>query len=179
MVCCCSLDASFPGRRFDGRLVHGDIAIAALLKLLGFGCDLRDVEHEFLLPVGSRYGDSSFGGGVERSEDFLGPVLVVERRSVDRRDEIAGAQYTGQWQERVHDLIAASRRKRPILAMGDPIGIVDAGRWSKSDNNVSRYLRPFMESGELTVMCECTTEQLAAVQRKEPSFVDTSQRRAR
>jgi ATP-dependent Clp protease ATP-binding subunit ClpA len=84
---------------------------------------------------------------------------------------IAGAQYTGQWQERVHDLIAASRRKRPILAMGDPIGIVDAGRWSKSDNNVSRYLRPFMESGELTVICECTTEQLAAVQRKEPSFV--------
>src|SRR3569832_298700 len=34
LVCCYSRAASFPGRRLDGRLVHGDIAIAALSELV-------------------------------------------------------------------------------------------------------------------------------------------------
>ena len=54
--------------------------------------------------------------------------------------------------------------------------ILDAGRWSQSDNNVGRLLRPFIESGELTIICECTPEGLAAARRMEPSFIDAFQR---
>jgi ATP-dependent Clp protease ATP-binding subunit ClpC len=84
---------------------------------------------------------------------------------------IAGAQYTGQWQDRARRLIEQARGTRALCAMGDPVGIIDAGRWSGSDNNVSRYLRPYVESGELTLICECTPEQFAAAQKVEPSFV--------
>src|SRR5690348_2382051 len=60
--------------------------------------------------------------------------------------------------------------------MGDPSGIVDAGRWSQSDNNMGRLLRPFIESGELSVICECTSEAVSRTQRSEPGFCDAFQR---
>src|SRR5690349_25092839 len=85
--------ASFPGgRRVGRRLLHGDIAIVALSQLIGFGRDLRDVEYQVLLSVGARYGHSRLHGRIERSENFLRPVLVVERCTVDGGDEIASAQ---------------------------------------------------------------------------------------
>ena len=71
---------------------------------------------------------------------------------VSANELIAGAMYTGQWQERVRRLIEQARRTRAVVVMGDPVGIVDAGRWSRSDNNVSRYLRPYVESGEITIV---------------------------
>jgi ATP-dependent Clp protease ATP-binding subunit ClpA len=89
---------------------------------------------------------------------------------------IAGAQYTGQWQERVRRLIEEARETRAVVAMGDPVGIIDAGRWSRSDNNVSRYLRPFIEDGEITIVCECSIEQLEAARRQEPSFIEVLHR---
>jgi ATP-dependent Clp protease ATP-binding subunit ClpC len=89
---------------------------------------------------------------------------------------IAGARYTGMWQERARRLVARARDDQPILAMGDPAGIVDAGRWSESSNNLGRLLRTYVESGELTLICESTPEQLAAVHKKEPSFVDAFHR---
>ena len=85
---------------------------------------------------------------------------------------MAGATYIGMWQDAVQRLIKQARRERAIVVMGDPVGIVDAGRWSQSDNNASRYLRPYVESGEITLICEATPDQLAAVRKKEPSFID-------
>jgi hypothetical protein len=106
------------------------------------------------------------------------PPALANRRvwRVSGNELIAGAAYTGQWQERVQRLIKQARRTRPVVVMGDPIGIIDAGRWSKSDNNVSRYLRPYVESGEVTIVCEATPEQLAAALRLEPSFINAFHR---
>ena len=71
---------------------------------------------------------------------------------------IAGMKYTGEWQGRTQKLIAQVRKGRQILYMADPNEILDAGRWSGSDNNMGRFLRPYMESGELTIICECAPE---------------------
>lgn len=84
---------------------------------------------------------------------------------------IAGARYTGMWQERARMLVERARSEKTVFAMGDPVGIIDAGRWSESSNNLSRVLRPAMETGELTLICECTPETLETVAKKEPSFV--------
>jgi hypothetical protein len=108
--------------------------------------------------------------------DAPAPLLGRPVWRVTANELMAGATYTGQWQERVRDLIQRARDARAICAMEDPGGIADAGRWSQSDNNASRYLRPYIERGELTVVCECTAERLAAVQRTEPSFVDAFHR---
>ena len=94
---------------------------------------------------------------------------------VPANELIAGARYTGEWQERARQLVDAAR-DGPILMMGDPAGIVDAGRWSRSDNNLARFLRTYIESGEITVICESSPEVLAATHKKEPSFVDAFHR---
>jgi protein subunit release factor A len=80
------------------------------------------------------------------------------------------------WQDRGQMLVRAARRNGAIFAMGDPGGILDAGRWSESDNNLGRLLKPHLESGELTVICECTADEFAAAHRKEPSFMDAFHR---
>ena len=49
-------------------------------------------------------------------------------------------------------------------------------RWSQSSNNLSRFLRPYVESGDLSLICECTPEQLASAHAKEPSFADAFHR---
>jgi hypothetical protein len=80
------------------------------------------------------------------------------------------------WQDRARTLLSRARTERLIIAMGDPVGIVDAGRWSESSNNLSRALRPAMESGELTLICECDPASLDVVAKKEPSFIEAFHR---
>jgi ATP-dependent Clp protease ATP-binding subunit ClpC len=106
------------------------------------------------------------------------PASLVGRElwEVTANELIAGAQYTGQWQERGRRLVEQAQARRAVLAMGDPAGILDAGRWSQSDNNLSRLLRPHMERGALTLICECTAEALAAARLQEPSFIDAFHR---
>ena len=89
---------------------------------------------------------------------------------------IAGMKYTGEWQGRTQKLIAQVRKGRQILYMADPNEILDAGRWSGSDNNMGRFLRPYMESGELTIICECAPEGFDAGLRVEPSFMNAFHR---
>jgi ATP-dependent Clp protease ATP-binding subunit ClpA len=89
---------------------------------------------------------------------------------------IAGMKYTGEWQGRTQKLIQQVRKGRQILYMADPNEILDAGRWSGSDNNMGRFLRPYMESGELTIICECAPEGFEAGMRVEPSFMNAFRR---
>jgi len=89
---------------------------------------------------------------------------------------IAGATYIGMWQDRARILVARGRSDGMIFAMGDPVAIVDAGRWSGGDNNLGRFLRTYVESGELSLICECTPEVFAAAHKKEASFLDAFHR---
>lgn len=89
---------------------------------------------------------------------------------------IAGQQYTGQWQGQTKRLIELASQKGQILFMGNPNEVLDAGRWSKSDNNMGRFLRPYMENGAITVICECSSKEYDAACKLEPSFVQAMQR---
>jgi ATP-dependent Clp protease ATP-binding subunit ClpA/protein subunit release factor A len=115
---------------------------------------------------------------VERMRTGKAPSMLKERELwfVTANNLIAGMKYTGEWQARTQRLIAQARKGRQILYMGDPNEILDAGRWSGSDNNMGRFLRPYLESGEITVICECSPESYAAALKTEPSFVHAFQR---
>jgi ATP-dependent Clp protease ATP-binding subunit ClpA len=91
-------------------------------------------------------------------------------------DLIANARYTGMWQGRFHDLATQLRNTKAICAVGDAVEIVEAGRHSTSDNNAARLLRPYIETGAITIIVEATAEQLAAARLKEPSFIDSLNR---
>lgn len=95
---------------------------------------------------------------------------------VTANELIAGAQYTGQWQERGRRLVAEMCERRAIVATGDPMAIIAAGRWSRSDNNLDRMLRTHMENGEITLICESDPDQLEALRKQEPSFIDAFHR---
>lgn len=115
---------------------------------------------------------------VERMRTGKAPASLKDREVwfVTANNLIAGMKYTGEWQGRTQRLIAQARKGRQILYMGDPNEILDAGRWSGSDNNMGRFLRPYIESGDLTIICECSPEAYAAALKSEPSFVHAFQR---
>jgi ATP-dependent Clp protease ATP-binding subunit ClpA len=89
---------------------------------------------------------------------------------------IAGAMFTGMWQARGQALLEIGRAERMIFAMGEPEAIIGAGQSWQHDNNLSRMFRPYMETGELTLICECTEEALAAARKQEPSFINAFHR---
>jgi len=89
---------------------------------------------------------------------------------------MAGATYFGMWQDRARLIVSRSRGDGSIFAMGDPGGIVDAGRWSGGDNNLGRFLRAYIETGEVSIVCDCTPEAFAAAHKREPSFLDAFHR---
>jgi ATP-dependent Clp protease ATP-binding subunit ClpA len=160
--------------RTEGRIDGRDELVQRVLETLA------GQERSSVLLVGSRgVGKTALVHELAR-RITLGeaPPALVGRRvwRLTANELIAGAQYTGQWQGRVRRLVGEARRTRAIIDMGDPVALVEVGRWSRSDNNVSRYLRPYVERGELTLICECSVEQLAAARRQEPSFVAAFQR---
>jgi ATP-dependent Clp protease ATP-binding subunit ClpA len=114
---------------------------------------------------------------IRLAEGRVPPALVGrELWRVSANDLIAGARYTGMWQDRGRLLVNYARKTPSIFAMGDPGAILDAGRWSESDNNLGRLLRPYVDAGELTLICECTSEEFGAARDREPSFVNAFQR---
>ncbi|MBM3458335.1 MAG: PCRF domain-containing protein, partial [Armatimonadetes bacterium] len=106
------------------------------------------------------------------------PENLVGRQlwSVTANNLIAGMKYIGEWQGRTQKLIQQVRRGRQIVYMGDPTEILDAGRWSESDNNMGRFLRPYLENGELVLILEASPETAAAESRREPSFFQAFRR---
>src|SRR6185436_1628598 len=76
----CSSASLVPGVGFGRRLVRRDHAIWGTPQLLGFGGDLRNVQYQFLLTPVAGHADPCVGRGVQGGEDFLGTILVVQRR---------------------------------------------------------------------------------------------------
>jgi ATP-dependent Clp protease ATP-binding subunit ClpA len=110
------------------------------------------------------------------SGDVPDPLRGRELWRIPANELIAGTRYSGMWQDRARRLVAEARDTGSILMMGDPSAILDAGRWSESSNNLGRFLRTYVESGEISIICEATEEIVAAAHRQEPSFVDVFQR---
>lgn len=102
------------------------------------------------------------------------PEALQERQlwSLTANNLIAGMTYYGEWQGRAQKLVRQVREGRQLLYMGDPEEILSAGRFRGSDNNLGRYLRPYMESGDAVLICECSPEVYAAQLHREPSFMN-------
>lgn len=85
---------------------------------------------------------------------------------------IAGAQYIGTWEERIQDLVNECRKKQHILYVNDLPGLLEIGRWSKSDNNVGQALRPYVASGEVIIMGEATPDRMHLGERLGAAFIN-------
>ncbi len=73
---------------------------------------------------------------------------------------IAGAQFVGTWEERINNIVDECRKNRHILYVPDLPGLLEVGRWSKSDANVAMALKPHLAAGEVTILGETSDERM-------------------
>ncbi len=85
---------------------------------------------------------------------------------------IAGCCYIGEWQEKLQNIVDEVKKKRHILFIDDIVGLTEAGRWSKGDENMASFLKPFIADGTLTVIGETTPERYSVGEAKEPAFLN-------
>lgn len=89
---------------------------------------------------------------------------------------IAGAQYVGTWEERISDIVNECRKERHILYVPDLPGLLEVGRWSKSDANVAMALKSHVASGEVIIIGEASPDRLAMGENVGPSFMNLFRR---
>ncbi len=85
---------------------------------------------------------------------------------------IAGAQYIGTWEERLKDIVNECREKQHILFVEDLPGLIEIGRWSKSDQNVAQALKPHIEAGEIVLLGEASEDRLRMGEGMAPAFIN-------
>ncbi|MDQ7826071.1 MAG: AAA family ATPase [Candidatus Eremiobacteraeota bacterium] len=83
---------------------------------------------------------------------------------------IAGCSYIGEWQEKVQNIVEEVKKKRHILHIDDIVGLLEAGRWSKSDENIGHFLKNYLADGTVVIIGETTPGRLSIGERYDPSF---------
>ena len=84
---------------------------------------------------------------------------------------VAGMTGFGMWQERCQRMWREAAKERAILFLGNLLELVDAGKSEHVSQGVGSYLRAAIERGELLTVVECTPEQHALVERKDPHLL--------
>lgn len=82
---------------------------------------------------------------------------------------IAGMQYLGQWEERLENVIAELSDIDGVLCAENLLDLVQYGR-RDANESLAAFLVPYLERGELRVICEATPAELDACRRMLPNF---------
>jgi ATP-dependent Clp protease ATP-binding subunit ClpC len=106
---------------------------------------------------------------VRRAERDLPEPWIVLETSASML--LAGTRYLGEMETRVKGLIDAARRPaRVLLYFTDVFALVEAGRSAQSDVSIGSFLMPFIDSGDITLVGECTPEQFRAGFERNPTY---------
>lgn len=97
------------------------------------------------------------------------PAPLVWQTSAE--DVIAGMAYLGQWESRVEDLITDADSISATLAFRSLIDLVRLGGTGPADS-IASFLDDYLQRGEAKLVAECTEEELLAVKRLLPGFVN-------
>ena len=83
---------------------------------------------------------------------------------------IAGMSYVGQWEERCVQVLEDANRRHVVLVVEDLFLFGQLGRARDSDRNFADFFRGPVARGEVTLLGECTQEQLQRLEDDNPSF---------
>ena len=89
---------------------------------------------------------------------------------------VAGATGFGMWQERCQKLVGEASKAGAVLHVQSLVELIGVGRSAGNEQGVAAFLRPYVERGDLQVLAECASEQLAVVEREEPQLLAALQR---
>lgn len=88
---------------------------------------------------------------------------------------IAGQTGFGMWQERATKLIDDAKKRNAILHLGNLIELAEVGKSNASTQGIASFLKPKVARGEITVVAEITTEQIPALERRDPNLLSAFQ----
>lgn len=77
----------------------------------------------------------------------------------------------GMWQERCQQLCREAAKTKAIVHLGNLAELLEVGKANRGEQSVGSFLRPWIARGDLTVIAECTPEQLGAIERLEPHLL--------
>ncbi|HEX4147740.1 MAG TPA: AAA family ATPase [Pirellulales bacterium] len=96
------------------------------------------------------------------------PLVFLETASAQM---LAGTTWLGERQTRVKNLVEQARFPRRLVLFFTDIGnLPTTGTTVHSNDSVGTFLAPFIESGELLVCGECTSEQYRIGLESDPKF---------
>jgi len=83
---------------------------------------------------------------------------------------IAGMSHLGDWQQRCLDLVAEARARRAILLLTDAQHFGRIGRSRDSEMNLAEFFAGPMARREVTMLGECTEDELRRLAEDAPAF---------
>lgn len=88
---------------------------------------------------------------------------------------VAGMSGFGMWQQRCLQLCREAARDHAILHLENLVELMEVGRGGMSGAGIADFLRPWLARGEFLAIAECTPEQLALVEQRNPQLLDVFQ----
>ncbi|MDG2126314.1 MAG: AAA family ATPase, partial [Verrucomicrobiales bacterium] len=85
---------------------------------------------------------------------------------------VAGMCGFGMWQDRCRQIVRDAPPRKAVLHLGSLLELMQVGQSSASSESIASFLRPFLVRGQLVVVAECTHEQLAVIEKREPKLLD-------
>ncbi|MCC6464867.1 MAG: ATP-dependent Clp protease ATP-binding subunit, partial [Planctomycetes bacterium] len=85
---------------------------------------------------------------------------------------ISGMSYVGQWENRLHAILAEVRRRDHVLYFDDFLGLFRAGQSAGSRLSVAQVLRPFAERREVRVLAEMTPQAFRVLAEQDRGWSD-------
>jgi ATP-dependent Clp protease ATP-binding subunit ClpC len=77
----------------------------------------------------------------------------------------------GMWQERCQEMCREISKAHAILHLNNLAELLEVGKATRGEQSVGSFLRPWIARGEVLAIAECTPEQFAALERREPHLV--------
>ncbi|MFO0607671.1 MAG: AAA family ATPase [Polyangiales bacterium] len=105
------------------------------------------------------------GYASHRNADRVRHVWQVSGKRI-----IAGMSYLGDWQKRCLDLVAEARARRAILLATDLHHFGRVGRSRDSEMNLGEFFAGPLARREITLIGECTEEELRRLEEDAPAF---------
>ena len=95
---------------------------------------------------------------------------IHEVWSLSGKRIIAGMSYVGDWEQRCLEVLDDARHPKRLLVLEDISAFGRIGRSRDSDSNLALFFQGPLARGEITLVGECTPEQLQRLEDDAPSF---------
>lgn len=84
---------------------------------------------------------------------------------------MAGQIAFGAWQARCQKVLAEAERKKAILHLGNLWELSQTARHSTDPLGMAGFFRPYLESGQLVAVSECTPQQFELLEKEQPQLL--------